>query len=262
MAALSSRALARSCLLALALCAARGADAGNAASGAPSTSTFGWFRRFFSSFAANDTNAARCPPVATASPFDLAAYVESHPWYVQEQQPNAYQPLSSLFCVRAAYAWEDAAKRRVAVLNTANEGAVDGPRTNERKTKLRAVVPDETVPSKLAVGPRFVPSAFYGPYWVLAVKPSDAPLGEDDPEKPRGYDWAVVSGGQPNVPGGNDTCRTSLTGVNGSGLWIFTRDPTPSYEVVEEAREAATNLGIDLSEMRAVTHEGCEYPEA
>jgi lipocalin len=170
--------------------------------------------------------------------------------------------LSSLFCVRAAYAWEDAAKRRVAVLNTANEGAVDGPRTNERKTKLRAVVPDETVPSKLAVGPRFVPSAFYGPYWVLAVKPSDAPLGEDDPEKPRGYDWAVVSGGQPNVPGGNDTCRTSLTGVNGSGLWIFTRDPTPSYEVVEEAREAATNLGIDLSEMRAVTHEGCEYPEA
>jgi hypothetical protein len=192
----------------------------------------GWFRRFFSSFAANDTNAARCPPVATASPFDLAAYVESHPWYVQEQQPNAYQPLSSLFCVRAAYAWEDAAKRRVAVLNTANEGAVDGPRTNERKTKLRAVVPDETVPSKLAVGPRFVPSASYGPYWVLAVKPSDAPLGEDDPEKPRGYDWAVVSGGQPNVPGGKDTCRTSLTGVNGSGLWIFTRDPTPSYEVV------------------------------
>jgi hypothetical protein len=32
--------------------------------------------------------------------------------------------------------------------------------------------------------------------------------------------------------------------------------------VVLEAREAATNLGIDLSEMRAVTHEGCEYPEA
>ena len=262
MSALSSRALARACLLALALCAPRGADASDAASGAPST--FGWFRRFFSSFAAKDTDAraARCPPVPTASPFDLAAYVESHPWYVQEQQPNAYQPLSSLFCVRAAYAWEDAAKTRVAVLNTANEGGVDGPMTNEKKTKLRAVVPDETVPSKLAVGPFFAPIDSYGPYWVLAVKPSDAPRGEDDPEGPRGYDWAVVSGGQPNVPGGKKTCRTRLTGVNGSGLWIFTRDPMPPSEVVEEAREAATDLGIDLSEMRAVTHEGCEYPEA
>ena len=30
----------------------------------------------------------------------------------------------------------------------------------------------------------------------------------------------------------------------------------------EEARAAARELGIDLSEMRAVTHEGCEYPEA
>ena len=59
-----------------------------------------------------------------------------------------------------------------------------------------------------------------------------------------------------------NTCRTSLRGVNGSGLWIFTREPTPSREVVEEARAAARDLGIDLSEMRAVTHEGCEYPDA
>ena len=262
MSALSSRALARSCLLALALCAPRGAHAGGAASGAP----FGWFRRFFSSFAANDTNAARCPPVATASPFDLAAYVESHPWYVQEQQPNAYQPASALFCVRAAYAWEDAAKTRVAVLNTANEGGVDGPPANARKTRLRAVVPDPAVPSKLAVGPRFVPSALYGPYWVVAVSSGYVPPGTDEDigtDAAAGYKWAVVSGGQPTVPGKKkNTCRTSLRGVNGSGLWIFTREPTPSREVVEEARAAARDLGIDLSEMRAVTHEGCEYPDA
>ena len=90
----------------------------------------------------------------------------------------------------------------------------------------------------------------------------EVPRGEDDPGSPRGYDWAVVSAGQPTVPGKEkNTCRTRLRGVNGSGLWILTRDPTPSREVVEEARAAARNLRIDLSEMRAVTHEGCEYPE-
>ena len=263
MPALSSRAVARASLLSLALCALRGADASGAASSVSSSP--GWFRRaFFSSSAAKDTagDGPRCPPVPTASPFDLAAYVESHPWYVQEQQPNGYQPASSLFCVRAAYAWEDEAKTRVAVLNTANEGGVDGPLTNPRAARLRAVVPDADDPSKLAVGPRFAPRALYGPYWVVAVKPSP-PRGEDDPRGPRGYDWAVVSGGAPTVPGKEkNTCRPRLAGVNGSGLWILTRDPTPPREVIEEARAAARELGIDLSEMRAVTHEGCEYPEA
>ena len=262
MPALSSRALARASLLSLAFCALRGADASDAASSVSSSP--GWFRRAFSSSAAKDTagDGPRCPPVPTASPFDLAAYVESHPWYVQEQQPNGYQPASSLFCVRAAYAWEDEAKTRVAVLNTANEGGVDGPLTNPRAARLRAVVPDADDPSKLAVGPRFAPRALYGPYWVVAVKPSP-PRGEDDPQGPRGYDWAVVSGGAPTVPGKEkNTCRPRLAGVNGSGLWILTRDPTPPREVIEEARAAARELGIDLSEMRAVTHEGCEYPEA
>lgn len=266
MPALSSRALARASLLSLALCALRGADASDAASSVSSSP--GWFRRAFSSSAAKDTagDGPRCPPVPTASPFDLAAYVESHPWYVQEQQPNAYQPASALFCVRAAYAWEDAAKTRVSVLNTANEGGVDGPPANARKTRLRAVVPDAADPSKLAVGPRFVPSALYGPYWVVAVSPGYVPPGTDEDsgtDATAGYRWAVVSGGQPTVPGKKkNTCRTSLRGVNGSGLWIFTREPTPSREVVEEARAAARDLGIDLSEMRAVTHEGCEYPDA
>ena len=267
MPALSSRAVARASLLSLALCALRGADASGAASSVSSSP--GWFRRaFFSSSAAKDTagDGPRCPPVPTASPFDLAAYVESHPWYVQEQQPNAYQPASALFCVRAAYAWEDAAKTRVAVLNTANEGGVDGPPANARKTRLRAVVPDPAVPSKLAVGPRFVPSALYGPYWIVAVSSGYVPPGTDEDigtDAAAGYKWAVVSGGQPTVPGKKkNTCRTSLRGVNGSGLWIFTREPTPSREVVEEARAAARDLGIDLSEMRAVTHEGCEYPDA
>merc|ERR1712194_658416 len=60
---------------------------------------------------------------------------------------------------------------------------------------------------KLAVAPCFLPAATAGPYWVLAF---------DDAE---GY--ALISGGAPthSAAGG---CRTG-TGVNGAGLWVFTR---------------------------------------
>jgi lipocalin len=262
MPAFLSRASVRAFLLALALVAARGVDAGNTTVG-PGGTWKPWFSRLFSRGSARGENTeTTCAPVPTASPFDLAAYVESHPWYVQEQQPNGYQPENSLFCVRAVYAFEDETRTSVSVYNTANENSVTGPQRNARGTKLRAIVPDADVPSKLRVGPRFVPSALYGPYWVVAVKPTDAPRGEDDPRGPPGYDWAVVSGGQPTVRGNEEgTCRPKLTGTNGAGLWIFTRDPIPPREVVEEARAAARDLGFDLSEMRTVEHAGCAYPD-
>jgi hypothetical protein len=138
---------------------------------------------------------------------------------------------------------------------------VDGPPQNERRMLLRAIVPDPDVPSKLAVGPRFLPNSLRGPYWIVAVSPP-TPHGEDDHLGGPGYDWAVISGGQPEVPGIEPgTCRTKLTGTNGSGLWIFTRDAEPPSEVVQEARAAAVDMGFDLSEMTPVPQNGCVYPE-
>ena len=257
----SARTTTRFLLLALALIATRGVDAGSTSSsgGLCSGSSNNWFSRLFCRGSNSDD--ASCPTITTVSPFDLSAYVESHPWYVQQQQPNGYQPIESLFCVRAAYAFEDEEKTTVSVLNTANDNGVDGPSRNARGMLLRAVVPDPSDPSKLAVGPRFVPKAAYGPYWVVAVGPP-TPHGEDDHEGGPGYDWAVISGGQPNVPGPTpNTCRTALTGTNGSGLWIFTRSPLPTDEVVLAAMDAAVQMGFDLSEMKPVVHDGCEYPE-
>ena len=49
--------------------------------------------------------AAAAPPcrvVSTADPFNLTAYAV-HPWYVQQQQIISYQPLDTLYCVRASY---------------------------------------------------------------------------------------------------------------------------------------------------------------
>lgn len=115
------------------------------------------------------TSSSSCTPVTTADPFDLEAYAV-HPWYIQQQQPVRYQPLNSLYCVRASYTVaEDGAS--VSVLNTANVGAVDGPPQNRGMTRLRALIDDtsgETPPSKLLVGPTFLPRFTYGPYWVVA----------------------------------------------------------------------------------------------
>ena len=63
--------------------------------------------------------------------------------------------------------------------NTANVGGVDGPPQNSDGFRLRAVIDpdaDDDAPSKLRVGPRFLPRFLYGPYWVVAVSPRCARL--------------------------------------------------------------------------------------
>ncbi|EEH54488.1 uncharacterized protein MICPUCDRAFT_41142 [Micromonas pusilla CCMP1545] len=200
-----------------------------------------------------------CAPVSTASPFDLDAYA-AHAWYVQQQQVVRYQPRESLYCVRASYRVND--DDAVDVYNTANVGGVDGPPQNSDGFRLRAVIDpdaDDDAPSKLRVGPRFLPRFLYGPYWVVAVSPSE-PRDESDPVGP-GYDWAIVSGGQPTIPTGDDgKCRTG-SGQNDSGFWLFTREKIASEATLEEMRAVASEKGFDLSALEPVTHEGCEYPE-
>jgi hypothetical protein len=104
----SARTPTRFFLLALALVATRGVDAGS--SSGSSLGCDNWFTRLFTRGCGASENTEPCPVITTVSDFSLAAYVESHPWYVQEQQPNGYQPVESLFCVRASYAFEDDAK--------------------------------------------------------------------------------------------------------------------------------------------------------
>lgn len=51
--------------------------------------------------------------------------------------------------------------------NYANAGQVNGPKTD---THLNGIVSAER-PSQLQVGPKFLPSFLYGPYWVVAAGP-------------------------------------------------------------------------------------------
>ena len=122
----------------------------------------------------------------------------------------------------------------VSVYNYAIEGSVDGTPTNTANgTVLCARLEDSDNTGSLVVAPCFLPNAAAGPYWVLAV--GEAADGT--------YDWAVISGGQPSVEY-SDGCTTKLEGTNGSGLWIFTRDPVGNPDDIQAARDALTAMGF------------------
>lgn len=71
----------------------------------------------------------------------------------------------------------------------ARQGNVTGSIVNSGSSAFRLL--DAVVRNRdrgqLAVGPSFIPTFLFGPYWVVAAGPS-AP-GEDDFT---GYEWAIV----------------------------------------------------------------------
>ena len=193
--------------------------------------------------------------------------------------------MNQLYCVRAVYKPRDPAnfKKGTVVYNSANEGSVTGkqvgtvPDTNATSTgnsfggQTGIVAYPEPYPknattaaSKLRVLPTFFEGLYQlkpvipgisGPYWIVATS--------GDTTAPDA--WSVISGGPPTTPS-NGACRTGREGpqtfldVNGSGFWIFTRQPVPSAAVVEAARTAAKAIGFDLTPLVNVEQAGCTYP--
>eukprot|EP00128_Syssomonas_multiformis_P016720 Colp12_sorted_trinity150504_noHs@27802 len=200
---------------------------------------------------------AACPTVKPVDNLDLKEYIRAT-WYIHQQQLNGYQRENELYCVTATYALEGKKVpffkgTVVSVFNSANvdevngfaEGAANG-------TILCARVPDEKTPASLLVAPCFLPNILAGPYLVIAV--GGATNGQ--------YDWAVVSGGQPTVEFA-DGCTTPEAGVNGAGLWIFSRKPVMPAEDLLAARTALKNLGYTLTRLRNVPQgeAGCTYKD-
>ncbi|CAB9513308.1 expressed unknown protein [Seminavis robusta] len=189
--------------------------------------------------------------------FDLNSYVEKS-WFVQKQQVNPYQGEDALFCVVATY--KTRADGYVQVLNSANRGSVDGeeirPNQDDFFTQLCA---EQLSGGKLRVGPcllNLVADLIHGPYWVLAV-------GEN-------YSWAIVSAGAPDqyrktVSGGKNLCTTSSStcflDINGSGLWLFTREQEASDETISIMMATLRELGVYAGDLKDVAQTGCTYPD-
>ncbi len=206
-------------------------------------------------------NVLPCPVPTTQPDIDLQEWTRAT-WYVQAQQVNEYQPLDKLNCVAATY---DLQKDRkvpffsgdvVSVYNYANENRVNGKPVNGRPGAteepglvLCGRVPNKDEASKLLVAPCFLPNSFAGDYWILAA-------GENNGQ----YEWAVVSGGKPTERF-EDGCTTKRDGINGSGLWIFSRKPVDP-EGKAKALAVLRQKGYATSQLVDVPQEGCTYENA
>mmetsp|Transcript_30514 Transcript_30514/g.90472 ORF Transcript_30514/g.90472 Transcript_30514/m.90472 type:complete len:238 (-) Transcript_30514:107-820(-) len=184
-----------------------------------------------------------CPVVTTQQGFNLDSFISKR-WYVQQQMAVFYLPVSQNFCVYAEYSKFQKPTFlgfTVQVHNHAQEA--DG-KVHDSGKFICARSADPQDAAKLEVGPCFLPRIggfTTGPYWVVAY------------DETEGY--ALVSGGQPTLraEGG---CRTG-SGINGAGLWIFTRAQKRDEALVQKVRGIASAKGFDLSVLNDVNQTEC-----
>lgn len=209
-----------------------------------------------------------CPDQQVQEGFNLTEFIRAT-WYVQKQQLNGYQPANSLNCVAATYneTYHGAKEtvpffsgRVLTVYNDCRIGSKDGPVCNAFTApdfKRSFAVPlcarerNPSQPAKLSVAPCKLPNFLTGDYWVAAAGPS-----------PDDYQYAVVIAGQPSVQK-TDGCTTPDTCTNPAqfscGMWLFSREPTPSPVTMAALEGAAHEKGISTQLLHTVDHTGCSY---
>jgi lipocalin len=207
---------------------------------------------------------ATCPPANFQSKQTLnpAKFFEGR-WHALAQLPVKFQEEDLFYCITANYRVQKTALCRligcddkvVKVYNTANRDSVNGAQVS---VTLNGLIPDADVPSKAIVGPPFLPSNFYGPYWVIeSGSYSDLEAGNTTFEG-ENYEWALISGGEPEVATAKG-CVTGKGPENQNGIWLLSRQPIVSQETYEKALALVASKGFDVNALKKVTHEGCKY---
>lgn len=198
-----------------------------------------------------------CPHVEPMSEFNTTEYIRAS-WFIQQQQITGYQQENTLYCVAQTLASEDKwvpffNGPVLSVYNYANVDNVNGESQNKNNFTLCARQANESRSSDILNAPCFLPNLFAGPYWVIDAGPYSYH-----------YEWAIVSGGQPTVQYPDGNCSTSEEGINGSGLWLFTR--ISNTDIVDQyihiMRDKLLNLGYSIKQLLNVTQKGCKYTGA
>lgn len=198
-----------------------------------------------------------CPTIRPMPYFNTTEYIRAT-WYIQQQQITGYQPNNTLYCVAQTLNKTNNtvpffSGDVLSVYNYATVDKVNGAPLNANNYTLCARQSNESLPSDILNGPCWLPNLFAGPYWVIDAGPS-----------PSNYSWAIVSGGPPTVQYPDGNCSTSEKGVNGSGLWLFTRDNVEENVAyyVNLMRESLKVLGYSVSQLLPVHQQGCNYSGA
>jgi len=184
-----------------------------------------------------------CKQVTSVENFDINAYASAK-WYVHQQAETAYLPESRNYCVTAEYSVKD--KPTPILGYTVGVHNQDADANGNMRSGNLCAVSDPDMPSKLKVAPCFLPQALAGPYWVIAYDESEG--------------YALVSGGQPTEVGENGLCSTG-TGVNNSGLWIFSRSQERDEKLINAVRAIASDAGFDTSVLNDIDQSNCMEKE-
>lgn len=184
-----------------------------------------------------------CPIIDTVSDFDIYDYA-SQPWYSHQQAENSYSPLDQNFCVRAQYTVREDPTFFGYTVDVNNQDQ------NEfgagRDGNLCAYQTD-AADSKLAVAPCFLPKFLAGPYWVVTYNNEEG--------------YALIAGGQPTIASYDADnkfigCKSG-TGINNSGLWIFSRSQTRNETLISTVRDIASEKGFDVTVLNDVDQSSC-----
>mmetsp|Transcript_23220 Transcript_23220/g.34995 ORF Transcript_23220/g.34995 Transcript_23220/m.34995 type:complete len:230 (-) Transcript_23220:492-1181(-) len=190
-------------------------------------------------------SSSQCPPAdfETVENFDLESFISKR-WWAQQQMEVSYLSKDVNRCVYAEYKTQSGSfwGYDVAVHNHA-EGVEEPHKVKDSGSFICAKVVDAKR-GKLEVAPCFLPSIFAGPYWVLDYSESEG--------------YALVSGGAPKHSS-NDGCKTG-SGINNSGLWIFTRAQTRDQALVDKVRGIAKAKGFDVSVLNNIDQTACTEP--
>ncbi|KAJ3096757.1 hypothetical protein HDU97_005589 [Phlyctochytrium planicorne] len=192
-----------------------------------------------------------CPPPGfdAVKAFDIEAYLNT--WYVQLATETDYTTKRQFF-------YNQLSETEIDVFNYSNNDTVNGP-VQATLPSIRGTIQDPSRPSKLTIHPRFVPVAAGGPYWVVATYPETASLPSGSSRR---YEWAIISGGPPEEKQDSGYCladkKGGMYGIN-QGLFFFTRERFPSEDILFEMKRQARGLGLDLTRLKPVEHEGCLY---
>jgi len=173
--------------------------------------------------------------------------------------PDSYihSKKESFFCVSVSYRESTGlfVKSIVDVYNFSRSASV----TSDKVLDVNLVgwIPKPgTDPTKAVVGFPFFPLTLLNLFSGLNSWIVDGGSFDDlDTVKVSGTDmeWALISGGPPDTDGNEGRCYSP------TGLWILSRVADPDQTVIDKIDTRAVELGLDVSQYRPVTHEGCTY---
>lgn len=212
-----------------------------------------------------------CPPPGfdALQTFDIKSYVSAK-WYVIRQKPLLYSS-DETFCSFAQYTIDDSPNwvckllnlnwcKNALKINVLNRGLIGSVTGRENKARIKARQPDpKEEPAKIQVS---FPIPGRTNYWIVAAgtyqQAIDKTYSIATGPTSNNYEWAIISGGSPNIVTSNNKCVAGRFGrFDVRGLWMFARTPIPPAGVIDGVSSIAEALGLDTAVWRPVTHEGC-----